>query len=161
MELRARKARFRDLPVALWTERRVPDLEAGNPSLPRDAGTVGPRLGRSHPAVTDDLAVALGHEHLARVSGDVGGELLATVAGLDPQDACGSATAEATFSIVSGSIRTVPSGLPPASFGGRRRAIASIAWVMTPFSHTAQCMDETGGQRHGNQPAAGASVSHY
>jgi hypothetical protein len=43
--------------------------------------------------------------------------------------------------MLSGSIRTAPSGGPPASFGGRRRAIVPIAWAMTPFTHTAQCMD--------------------
>src|SRR5260370_28945069 len=51
-----------------------------------------------------------------------------------------SSTADATSPIFSDSIRPAPSGIPPASFGGRRRAIVSIAWAITPFSHTAQCI---------------------
>jgi hypothetical protein len=39
-----------------------------------------------HPPVGDDLAVHLGHEHLARVIGDVGCELLAAVARSHPLD---------------------------------------------------------------------------
>jgi hypothetical protein len=63
-----------------------------------------------------------------------------------------SSTADATSAVLSGSIRTAPCGGPPARFGARRRAIVSIARAITPFSHTAQCMDEIGGQRHGYQP---------
>ena len=39
-----------------------------------------------YPAVRDYLTVGLGHEHLARVIGDVGCELLATVSGVHPKD---------------------------------------------------------------------------
>jgi len=41
------------------------------------------------PAVGHDLAVGLGDEHLALLTGDVRGELLAEVAGLHPKDTHG------------------------------------------------------------------------
>ena len=63
-----------------------------------------------------------------------------------------SSTAEATSPIPSGSIRTGPSGVPPANFEGRRTR-ASLAWAIRPLSHTAQCMDKIFGQRAGGQPA--------
>jgi hypothetical protein len=39
-----------------------------------------------HPAVGDHLVAHLGHEHLARLTGDVAGELLAAVSGIHPTD---------------------------------------------------------------------------